>query len=60
MSRAYVRRVYCPYCGSDEALDYRGVDEGGDYGTEICDIWYCGNCDHDFEDSCIEGYSDDE
>jgi C4-type Zn-finger protein len=49
--------VTCPLCG--EPMEYLGVDDGGgDYGTSICDDWYCENCDYHVEDNCIE-YEDD-
>ena len=49
--------MLCRYCGSKNT-EYLGVtDGGGDYGTSICDEWFCGDCDSHWEDGC-EDYED--
>lgn len=51
-------RMQCPYCGSNH-VDYIGVDDGGgNYGTSVCDIFHCGDCEMDFEANCIDTEED--
>lgn len=49
----------CPYCGAK--MQYRGIDDGGDYGTSVCDIFECVECQHEIEMNCIDmEFEDDE
>jgi len=48
----YVPEV-CPYCGGEIA--YIGVDDGcGPYGSSVCDIWECVECQYQWEGTCID------
>lgn len=50
----------CPYCGSD-VVDYVGIDDGGDWDSQVCDVWRCLDCQHEFECDCVDvgGYWDE-
>lgn len=52
--------VTCYYCGSED-VEYIGTDDGGgDYGSAVCDLFHCNQCDQDFEANCIEYEGDDD
>jgi len=38
----------CPYCDGKN-VRYVGIEEGGDYGEMLVDLWICNDCDHEFE-----------
>lgn len=49
----------CHYCGSDDT-EYTGVDDGGgDYGSSVCDYYFCNSCELSFEANCIDVGSDE-
>lgn len=43
----------CPYC--DIPMRYIGADDGlGDFGTAVCDVYECWQCEHQETGHCIE------
>jgi len=42
--------TYCPHCGG-ENTEFLGYDDGaGDYGEDICEVWFCEDCQVHFDE----------
>jgi hypothetical protein len=47
--------MVCENCGSPN-LEYTGVDGGyGEFGTELCDVFFCEDCGWETAENCVEG-----
>lgn len=54
--------IQCRYCGSGNTFYQYSDDGGGDYGDSVFDLYFCSDCESEFEEvwMSIDDESDDD